>query len=118
MHDEDGEQEQDFLNEGDPVELEIDGVLDLHTFQPRDVSELVGDYLNLCAEKGILDMRIIHGKGRGVLRDRVRSILKRHPLVESFSSPSRSRKLGRYHRALEGPTGGEGRGQDFPGKLL
>ncbi len=81
----DKELKEDPRDEDDPVEMVIDGVLDLHTFQPREVSELVDDYLSLCSEKGILDVRIIHGKGKGILRDRVRSILKRHPLVEDFA---------------------------------
>ncbi|MEW6350812.1 MAG: Smr/MutS family protein [Thermodesulfobacteriota bacterium] len=71
--------------EDQPIEIEIDGVLDLHTFQPREVSELLDDYLQACVDKGILDVRIIHGKGKGILRDRVRSILKRHALVDAFS---------------------------------
>lgn len=68
----------------DPVEFPVDGVLDLHTFRPQDVGELVPDYLDLCREKGIHDVRIIHGKGTGTLRETVHAILKRHPMVESF----------------------------------
>ncbi len=71
--------------EDSPIELEIDGVLDLHTFHPREVPELLDDYLAACLDKGILDLRIVHGKGKGILRDRVRSILKRHALVDAFS---------------------------------
>ena len=69
----------------EPLELPIDGVLDLHTFSPRDLPDLLDDYLAACLDNGIFDVRIIHGKGKGILRDRVRSILKKHPLVESWS---------------------------------
>ena len=68
----------------EPVELPIDGILDLHTFQPREVKELVPDYLAACREKGILQVRIIHGKGTGILRDAVHSLLRRLPEVASF----------------------------------
>ncbi|MEJ2718339.1 MAG: Smr/MutS family protein [Deltaproteobacteria bacterium] len=69
----------------EPLELPIDGVLDLHTFQPRELPGLLDDYFTACLDKEIRDVRIIHGKGKGILRDRVRSLLKRHPLVESFA---------------------------------
>lgn len=72
--------------EDEPIEIPIDGVLDLHTFSPKELPGLLDDYLAACQAEGILDIRIIHGKGKGILRDRVRSILKRHPLVESFSA--------------------------------
>jgi DNA-nicking Smr family endonuclease len=52
----------------EPIQLPIDGVLDLHTFQPREVKELVLDYLSACSERGIFQVRIIHGKGTGQLR--------------------------------------------------
>ena len=76
-------------SEHDPQELEaveipIDGVLDLHTFSPKELPGLLDDYLEACLEKQILDVRVIHGKGKGILRDRVRSILKKHPLVQRF----------------------------------
>ena len=67
-----------------PIELAIDGVLDLHTFQAREVKELIRDYLTVCREKGILQVRIIHGKGTGALRDTVHAILRRMPEVNSF----------------------------------
>jgi len=68
----------------EPIELAIDGVLDLHTFQPREVKELIPDYLAVCREKRILQVRIIHGKGTGALRDTVHAILRRMPEVNSF----------------------------------
>jgi DNA-nicking Smr family endonuclease len=74
-----------------PVHIPIDGVIDLHTFAPKDASDVVDEYLNVCSQKGILEVKIIHGKGRGVLRRTVESALKRHPLVLSFrQDPGRS----------------------------
>ena len=74
----------DDLDDDIPLELPIDGTLDLHTFHPRDVKELVPDYLAECRERGILEVRIIHGKGTGALRRTVHSILSRLPDVASF----------------------------------
>lgn len=68
----------------DPIELPIDGILDLHTFHPREVKELVPDYLAECRERGILEVRIIHGKGTGALRRTVHATLARLPEVVSF----------------------------------
>lgn len=69
----------------DQIEQPIDGVLDLHTFRPADVKDLVPDYLAACREKGILRVRIIHGKGIGALRQTVHAILSRLPEVASFN---------------------------------
>jgi DNA-nicking Smr family endonuclease len=71
--------------EEQPVELPIDGVLDLHTFLPRDVKNVVVDYLAACRERGIFQVRIIHGKGIGQLRQTVHAILTKHPDVASFT---------------------------------
>ncbi len=67
-----------------PIEQPINGILDLHTFDPADVKDLVPEYLTACRERGILQVRIIHGKGIGTLRSLVQSILENLPYVESF----------------------------------
>ena len=64
--------------------LPIDGTLDLHAFAPRDAAGVVADYLDAAAEAGLLEVRVIHGKGIGALRRTVEAALARHPLVESF----------------------------------
>jgi DNA-nicking Smr family endonuclease len=68
----------------DAVQLPIDGALDLHAFSPGDVKELLLDYMSACREKGIFEVRVIHGKGTGALRKMVRSFLEKMPGVESF----------------------------------
>jgi dsDNA-specific endonuclease/ATPase MutS2 len=66
---------------GEPVEIEISDVFDLHTIQPRDVKRVVEEYLRLAHEQGFPVVRIIHGKGIGVQRELVRSILARTDCV-------------------------------------
>lgn len=61
----------------DVVELPINGVLDLHTFRPAEAEDLVANYLDECRAHGILEVRIIHGKGTGTLRRIVHSVLDR-----------------------------------------
>lgn len=68
----------------EPITIPITDVLDLHTFQPREIPDLLADYFSACIDAGILSVRIIHGKGTGVLRERVHSILKKSPQVASF----------------------------------
>ncbi|HKG45817.1 MAG TPA: Smr/MutS family protein [Pyrinomonadaceae bacterium] len=65
----------------EPVEIEITDVFDLHTIPPRDVKLVVEEYLRLAHEKGFRSVRIIHGKGIGVQREMVRSILARTEYV-------------------------------------
>jgi DNA-nicking Smr family endonuclease len=69
----------------DPIEFEIDGELDLHTFRPSELGELVPDYIGLCLEKDIRRIRIIHGKGIGTLRETVHALLMRDSRVERFA---------------------------------
>jgi DNA-nicking Smr family endonuclease len=66
------------------VELPIDGTLDLHAFRPEEVGALVPSWIEACREAGILELRVVHGKGTGTLRRSVEAILARHPGVASF----------------------------------
>jgi DNA-nicking Smr family endonuclease len=72
------------MEEYEPVEIPIDGTLDLHYFDPSEVKELIQGYIDECRKRGILHVRIVHGKGRGILRERVHSILRKLGSVESF----------------------------------
>jgi dsDNA-specific endonuclease/ATPase MutS2 len=69
----------------EPVEIEITDIFDLHTIPPRDVKAVVEEYLREAHRKGFPVVRIIHGKGIGVQREIVRSILTRTPFVEDWS---------------------------------
>ena len=67
-----------------PIDLPIDGTLDLHTFRPEEVPDLVPDYLEACRAANIYEVRIIHGKGTGKLKSTVEALLPQCPLVASF----------------------------------
>ena len=71
-------------SESNPIEYPIDGTLDLHQFRPNETKEAVLEYIRVCLERNVLAVRIIHGKGIGVQREIVRSILASHPNVASF----------------------------------
>lgn len=75
----------DDANLDSPLELPIDGVLDLHTFRAAEIGELVPAYLAECQARGLLQVRVIHGKGIGNLKRGVHAILARLPEVISFS---------------------------------
>jgi DNA-nicking Smr family endonuclease len=70
---------------GDAVEVPITGDLDLHPFAPGEIPSVVGEYVRACRERGILDLRLAHGKGRGVQRAVVRRVLQEMPEVVSFA---------------------------------
>ncbi len=67
-----------------PVEIPITDTLDLHTFRPQEIKDLLKDYLSICRGKGILQVRIIHGKGTGSLRRMVHALLTQLPEVAYF----------------------------------
>lgn len=74
----------------DVVVMPIEDSLDLHTFAPRDVASVVEEYLHEARAHGFREVRVIHGKGRGVQRRIVQGVLSRHPAVESFrDAPAR-----------------------------
>jgi len=80
-----------------PVPLPITGELDLHTFDPRDLGELLPAWLGECHARGLREVRVIHGKGTGALRTTVHALLRRSPLVAGF-------RLGDEHTGAWGAT--------------
>jgi DNA-nicking Smr family endonuclease len=74
----------DDFEASEPVPLPIDGILDLHTFSPKEIKELIPDYIEACRERNLIQIRIIHGKGIGNLRRTVHSILSKHSDVLGF----------------------------------
>lgn len=64
--------------------MPIEDVLDLHTFKPRDVPSLLEEYFTACLEEKIYSVRIVHGKGKGMLKRRVWQLLEKNPMVASF----------------------------------
>lgn len=64
--------------------LPIEDSIDLHTFQPRDIRSVVEEYINAAHEAGYREVRLIHGRGKGVQRGIVQKALEEHPLVEEF----------------------------------
>jgi DNA-nicking Smr family endonuclease len=75
----------------DPVELPIEDSLDLHSFLPRDVPSVVAEYLDAAHARGFREVRLIHGRGIGVQRRIVRSLLRDHPLVADFGDAPEDR---------------------------
>jgi DNA-nicking Smr family endonuclease len=82
--------EDDFPSD-EPVEYPIDGILDLHTFKPSEVADLVQDYLDECQRRGLYEIRIIHGKGKGTLRNIVHAGLRKRDDVRDFALAPRER---------------------------
>jgi DNA-nicking Smr family endonuclease len=72
----------------EPVKIPIEDIIDLHTFRPKDVPDLLEDYFSACIDKGIFSVRVIHGKGKGILKKRVQEILSKNPMVDSFRDAS------------------------------
>jgi dsDNA-specific endonuclease/ATPase MutS2 len=69
----------------EPAEIAIEDSIDLHGFQPRDIPSVVESYLEAAFERGLRELRLIHGRGIGFQRMRVRQVLESHPLVERFA---------------------------------
>ena len=69
----------------EPIRIPIEDVLDLHTFQPRDIPDLLNVYFSECIKEGIFSVRVIHGKGKGIQKRQVHQILDKHPLVRRYS---------------------------------
>jgi DNA-nicking Smr family endonuclease len=67
-----------------PVGVPIEDALDLHAFAPRDIPSVVDEYLRAAARRGFAEVRLIHGRGRGVQRAAVQALLERHPMVLQF----------------------------------
>ena len=72
-------------DDGTPRAIPIEDSIDLHTFRPQDIKSVVEDYVNAAHEAGLREVRLIHGRGKGVQRGIVQAALDRHPLVESFT---------------------------------
>lgn len=68
----------------DVVEVPVGPELDLHSFAPREIPDVVESYLETCIERGITEVRLVHGRGKGVQRAVVRRLLSAHPCVVSF----------------------------------
>jgi DNA-nicking Smr family endonuclease len=73
------------VEDDEPVALPVEDALDLHAFAPRDIPSVVTEYLEAAAARGFREVRLIHGRGIGVQRTRVRTVLTCHPRVESFA---------------------------------
>jgi dsDNA-specific endonuclease/ATPase MutS2 len=73
------------------MKIPIEPELDLHTFAPRDIASVVEEYVNAAHEEGLTEVRLIHGRGRGVQRGIVQQTLERHPLVVEFWDDTDSR---------------------------
>jgi dsDNA-specific endonuclease/ATPase MutS2 len=75
---------QSDYSEEDSVVMPITGELDLHTFCPSEIKDLLSGYFDECIKLGIIEIRVIHGKGTGTLRETVHAFLRRMPQVHSF----------------------------------
>ena len=85
MRGEKGEGEEELVARmSDPHEIPIEAQLDLHTFAPRDIPSVVDEYIRAAHERGLREVRLIHGRGKGVQRGIVQNVLEKHPLVKEF----------------------------------
>ncbi|GAA5481600.1 Smr/MutS family protein [Haloferula sargassicola] len=86
----------------------ITSELDLHTFRPHEIGELLPEYFRECRQRGILSVRGIHGKGTGTLREGVHALLRRLPEVESFHHPATTGGWGATRVILHAPSASTG----------
>jgi DNA-nicking Smr family endonuclease len=70
--------------------IPIENTLDLHAFAPRDIPSVVEEYVGAAHEAGFREVRLIHGRGKGIQRGIVQAVLEKHPLVESFDDAAES----------------------------
>jgi len=75
----------------DSVVVPIEDAIDLHPFLPRDIPSVVQSYIEAASEAGLREVRLIHGRGKGIQRERVRKVLENHPLVREFREAPRER---------------------------
>lgn len=75
----------------EPLELPIEDSIDLHTFAPRDIPDVVESYLEAARDEGLEEVRIIHGRGTGFQKERVRQVLEKSELVEHFEEATPDR---------------------------
>lgn len=87
-------------DEDTPIEIPIEGVLDLHTFSPKEAGSIVQDYLEACRQREIYEVKIIHGKGKGVLMRTVHAVLQKNPLVLEFRLDAGGSGWGATHVSL------------------
>ena len=80
----------------EPISIPIERELDLHAFRPRDIPAVVAEYLTAAQAAGLTEVRLVHGRGRGVQRGIVQAALDRHPAVESFATTTRPTSARRW----------------------
>jgi DNA-nicking Smr family endonuclease len=85
------------------VRIPIEDSLDLHTFRPRDIPSVVEEYVNAAHEAGFVEVRLIHGRGKGIQRGIVQAALEKHPLVVEFADAPESH-LGATVATLKAPS--------------
>ncbi len=104
-------------DEDAPHTLPIEDWIDLHSFRPRDVPDVVRDYLDAAIAAGFRDVRIVHGRGIGVQRERVRALLAASASVESFAdAPPGRGHWGATVVRLRGPAAGPGGQEPVPSR--
>jgi DNA-nicking Smr family endonuclease len=95
------------MSDPEAVRIPIEGTLDLHAFEPRDIPSVVSEYVGAAVEAALTEVRLIHGRGIGVQRARVHAALAGHPLVESYWDAPESH-LGATIARLRQPAGRRG----------